>query len=363
MTRQPDKTSEKTGASAQDRRQVSPEQRQRKARTAFLSILSNSLLVTLKLGVGLWSGSVSVLSEALHSAIDLVASGIAFFSVRVSDTPPDDNHPYGHGKIESLSGLAESLLIFLAAAFIVHEAVDKLRDPGHIHTAQVDAGMAVMALSAVINIVLSRYLFRVGRETDSMALEADAEHLRTDVLTSVGVLAGLALTRLTGQLWFDPLTALLVALLIIHTGYRLTREAVSPLLDVRLPPEDEAAIQEVLETDERVLGYHKLRTRKAGSHRHVDVHVQIDDHCTLLQAHDLTEELEDRIREALPATQINIHIEPYQAEMQHQREAHGLNVPAFPTKDKPLPAPKNGTETTHSREGGDADSGTDRILS
>lgn len=304
------------------------ELRHRKSRAAALSILSNTLLVALKLVVGFWSGSVSVLSEAIHSATDLMASGIAFLSVRASDKAPDADHPYGHGKIESLSGLAEALLIFFAAVYIIYESVNKLRGAEKASSTGLDAGLIVMGISALANIFISRYLRGVARETDSMALEADAAHLRADVLTSLGVLGGLAAARLTGHAWFDPLTALLVSLLIIYSAYHLTSDALAPLLDTRLPPGEEASIQEVLETDSRVMAYHKLRTRKSGSQRHADVHVLIDDNSTLLQAHELTEELEDHIRNALPAIHIHIHIEPYHAEVQHQREVHGVTIAA-----------------------------------
>ncbi|HLK55886.1 MAG TPA: cation diffusion facilitator family transporter [Chthonomonadaceae bacterium] len=307
----------------------------RKVRAALLSIVSNALLVVLKLVVGYMSGSVSVLSEAAHSATDLVASGIAFYSVRASDIPPDEEHPYGHGKIESISGLAEALLIFAAAIYIVYEITVKILAPenGHPHT--LDAGLAVMGFSALTNFLISRYLFRVARETDSLALAADAEHLRADVLTSLGVLVGLALVRFTHIVWFDPITALVVVLLILRSAYRLAREALQPLLDSRLPEAEIALIRQILEGDARVLGYHKLRTRKSGSQRHADVHVQIEDSSTLLQSHDLAEELEDRIRERLPAIFINIHMEPYFAEMRHQQEAHGIPPPQIKSELPP----------------------------
>ncbi|MCS6777208.1 MAG: cation diffusion facilitator family transporter [Chloroherpetonaceae bacterium] len=306
------------------RQHATAQMQQHKTHAARLSIVSNSVLVALKLGVGLWTGSVSVLSEALHSATDLLASGIAYFSVRFSDQPPDEEHPYGHGKIESLSGMAEALLIFVAAAFIIYEAIEKLRAPGD-HSLMPDAGMAIMAVSVVVNIGMSRYLFRVAYATDSQALLADAEHLRADVLTSLGVFVGLGLVRVTGQTYFDPITALLISVVILHAAFRLTRNSYHLLLDRRLPPEEEARIRALLEADTRVLGYHKLRTRKSGPYRHADVHVQIDDSHTLVEAHAISEELEDHIRATLPSIEVNIHIEPYHAEMRHQQEAHGAS--------------------------------------
>jgi cation diffusion facilitator family transporter len=294
----------------------------RKKRAAMISIVSNSLLVVLKLVVGFWTGSVGVLSEAFHSATDLMASGIALVSVRFADIPPDEQHPYGHGKVESLSGLVEAVLIFLAAVYIIYESIAKLA-AGHREAFPVGAGLAVMIVSILVNSLISRYLFRVAAETDSLALHADAEHLRSDVYTSFGVLFGLTLVHFTGKSWLDSATALLVALFIIRTSFQLSHDAYHLLLDTRLPAEEEHQILDILESEPQVLGYHKLRTRKSGSQRHADVHVQVDDNYTLLAAHDLAEELEDRIRAVLPDIAVNIHIEPYHAEMQHQREKHG----------------------------------------
>ncbi len=292
-----------------------------KIRAARLSIISNGLLTALKLAVGLFSGSVSVVSEAAHSATDLVASIIAYFSVRVADQPADKEHPYGHGKIESVSGLAEALLIVAAAGWIIYEAVTKLLS--RQHKPSVDLGMVVMLLSVIVNTLVARYLGRVARETDSLALEADAKHLSTDVYTSVGVLLGLAVVRITGWSAADPIMALAVALLIIHAGWSLARSAWAPLVDTQLPEEEIQIVRDILEADANVLGYHKLRTRKSGSHRHVDAHIQLEDEMSLLEAHDVTEKLEDDIRAELPNTEITLHTEPFRAELRHQYEKHG----------------------------------------
>ncbi|HLJ57480.1 MAG TPA: cation diffusion facilitator family transporter [Chthonomonadaceae bacterium] len=297
----------------------------RKRRAALLAIGCNSALVSAKLGVGILSGSVGVLSEAVHSGTDLVASIIAFLSVRASDTPPDAEHPFGHGKIEGVSGLIEALLIGLAGCYIIYEAVMKLVNR-HAPAPAVDAGLAAMAVSAIVSFLLSRHLSRVAAETDSLALQADAEHIGADVRTSVGVFIGLALVRVTHLTWLDPAAGICVALLVLFTAYTVARHAMQPLLDARLPPEEELRIKNILDNDARVLGYHKLRTRKSGSQRHADVHVLLNDDSTLLEAHALAEELEDEIRITLPDIQINIHIEPYHAEMRHQREAHGLSM-------------------------------------
>jgi cation diffusion facilitator family transporter len=180
-----------------------------------------------------------------------------------------------------------------------------------------------MTVSAVVNAVVSRRLARIGRETDSPALAADGRHLQTDVLTSLGVLLGLVLVRTTGRPWWDSLAALGVSLLILRVGFGLARDAVRTLSDAALPAAEEAALTQVLRAHPEVLDFHKLRTRKSGSHRHVDVHVQIADTHTFVEAHRLTEALEDELRAALPNLHPIIHIEPFEDEAQHQREAHG----------------------------------------
>jgi cation diffusion facilitator family transporter len=285
---------------------------------ARLSVLSNTFLIALKLFVAWRIGSVAVLSEAAHSASDLVAALIALFAVRASGLPPDDEHPYGHGKVESLSGLIEALLIFGAAIWIIFESVRALFAGTHAHA--VGWGMGVMAISALLNAYIARRLLRVARKTESQALEADAQHLLTDVWTSLGVLVGLGLVGLTGEARFDPLVALLVSTFIIKAAWSISRDAIQFLLDGRLPEEEIAIVQEILTKDLRVLGWHKLRSRKSGSVRYIDLHVQMDDDLSLKAAHALTEELEDKIRAALPNVEVIIHPEPFEEEKRHQEE-------------------------------------------
>jgi cation diffusion facilitator family transporter len=296
-----------------------------KVSAARVSVISNTSLTLIKLAAGLMTGSVSVLSEAVHSANDLVAAAIAYFSVRMSDRPADVRHPYGHGKVESMSGLIEALLIFGAAAYIVYEAVKRLL-AGSVEL-MVGPGLVVMLISGVTNVLISRYLFHVAKAEDSLALLADAEHLRTDVITSFGVVAGLALVWLTGRTELDAIVALIVAAVICRAAYRLTREALEPLLDARLPDADLRVVRGVLDNEPAVLAYHKLRSRKSGSSRHVDAHVLVDDHLSLIEAHELTERLEDRIRELLPRAEVMLHTEPHNAEVAHQLEYHADNKP------------------------------------
>ena len=296
----------------------SAEAAREKVAAARLSVISNVLLVALKLVIGIQIGSVAVLSEAIHSGTDLVAAMISFFAVRAAGAPPDDDHPYGHGKLESLSCMAEALLIVTAGVLIVYEAMVAIERSNE--TPGFGWGMVTMIFSAVTNVLVARRLFTVARRTDSVALAADGQHLMIDVGTSVGVVVGLGAVALTGWRWLDPIVALIVAVFVFLTGWRIAAGATRLLLDTRLPDSEVQRIKAILDEDNRVLSWHKLRTRKAGWQRHVDVHVQVDDDMSLKAAHQLTEELEDRMRAALPNVEVIIHTEPYEEEMRHHQE-------------------------------------------
>lgn len=287
-----------------------------KERVALLSVLSNTVLVIFKLAVGLLIGSVSIISEAVHSGVDLLAACIALFSVKASAHPADERHPFGHGKIENISGTIEALLIFVAAVWIVIEACGKLMHPRPM--AAVGWGVAVMGLSAGANLLVSELLFRVGRATDSMALQADAWHLRTDVYTSAGVMLGLACIMLGRQFWpqadlhwLDPVAAIGVAILITKAAYDLTRQAAKDLLDVSLPlEENEWIVEQIVAFRPRILGYHRLRTRKAGQYRFVEFHLLVEANMTVQDSHAITDELSKLIEARLKDTTVTIHIEP-----------------------------------------------------
>ncbi len=278
-----------------------------KVSTARLSIISNSLLIVMKLAVGLISGSVSILSEAIHSSMDLIAAVIAFFSVRVSDNPPDSRHPYGHGKIENISGVIESLLIFLAAIWIVIEAVKKLLG-GKIELESITLGSLVMLISAIVNIIVSRRLYKVARETKSVALEADALHLKTDVYTSFGVAVGLGLIILTGINWLDPIIAIIVALFIIKEAFQLLKKAFTPLLDTAWSDTEIKELEEKLESLD--VDYHDLRTRVAGNYRFIDIHIQISEDESVGNAHKYCDKIENMLKSAYENVTVTIHVEP-----------------------------------------------------
>jgi len=278
-----------------------------KVKTARLSIISNTFLIIMKVIVGILSGSVSIISEAIHSSMDLVAALIAFFSVRVSDNPPDSKHPYGHGKVENISGVVEAVLIFVAAALIISEAVKKLLGE-EIVLEKLWIGSVVMAVSAVINILVSRRLYKVARETRSVALEADALHLKTDVYTSAGVAVGLVLILITGIKWLDPVVAILVALFIIKESYDLLKRAFWPLLDSAWDPDEVDDLEKKL--NDMGVNYHSLRTRKAGNYRFIDIHVEIPENESVGEAHKYCDEIEDELMASFENLNATIHIEP-----------------------------------------------------
>jgi cation diffusion facilitator family transporter len=288
----------------------------RKIAVARLSVVSNTTLVIGKLAVGLAIGSVSVISEAIHSGIDLIASMIALFAVKEAGRPPDRRHPYGHGKIENISGTVEAILILLAAAWIIYEAVERLVARREIEHAWL--GVAVMSVSATANFFVSRTLFRVARETDSIALSADGWHLRADVWTSAGVLAGLAVigagrTFFPGaQLWWiDPVAAIGVALLILKTAWVLTMHAVGGMLDESLPEDQVDWIAREIRSCSGVMGVHDIRTRKSGSQRFIEFHMLVDPAMPTAESHRLTDEATERILKRFPDASVTPHVEPF----------------------------------------------------
>lgn len=274
-----------------------------------MSVISNSILVGLKIGAGLLSGSISVMSEAIHSGIDLLAAIIAFFSVRLASKPADSSHEYGHGKVENISGTVEAILIVVAAIWIIAEAIAKLL--GRQMVTIPAWGIVVMAISVAVNILVSRHLFQVAKATDSVALEADALHLSTDVYTSLAVLAGLVVIYFTDWHFIDPLAAMGVALLIAKAAWDMTREAFLPLVDTSLPAEEEQAIIAIIERySADFVEFHRLRTRKAGSERYIDLHLVVPGESHIEQVHDLCELIEKDIEERFPQSEVLIHVEP-----------------------------------------------------
>ncbi len=281
-----------------------------KTGAAALSIASNSLLIALKLAAGAITGSIAILTEAIHSLIDLVASVIAFVSVRKADEPADAEHPYGHEKVESLAATIEGMLILVGAGIIIYEATHRLAVGAEV--ASLGIGIAVMAFSVLANLIVSTVLYRRARALDSPALEGDAAHLRTDAMTSAGVLVGLGLVELTGIAAFDSITALIVAMAIVAAGIAIIRRSSGVLVDEALPDAEldliEAAIASARTPE--VAGYHKLRARRAGSRRHIDLHVQYRSGTSLERAHELAHRMRASIEAEIAMAEVLIHVEP-----------------------------------------------------
>lgn len=291
-----------------------------KSRVALLSVASNTLLTVSKVVIGLLSGTVSILSEGIHSGIDLLAAGIAFFAVRESGKPADSHHAYGHGKIENVSGTIEALLIFIAAIWIIWEAIQKiiiLANGGdtEVRGMALIFGMVVMGCSALVNVFVSARLMKVAKLTDSVALEADALHLRTDVFTSTGVFLGVFLIMLTGWHILDPIIALVVAAMILHAAFGLLKKAFSPLMDTSLPDLERETIHQIIaHYADSYIEFHDLRTRKSGSERYADLHLVVPKSASVGEVHELCDMIEQDIREQLQGTQVLIHAEPCNAD-------------------------------------------------
>ena len=282
-----------------------------KTGAALLSVVSNSVLIVLKLAAGILTGSIAILTEAIHSGIDLIASLIALFSVRKADEPADEDHPYGHEKAENVAAGAEAMLILLGAAIIIIEAIRRLFFED-FEVDQVAIGIAVIGFSIVANLVVSTYLYRRARAHDSPALEGDAAHLRADALTSLAVLVGLLLVEVTGNSAWDSIAALTVAIAIIVTGVRLALRSGRVLMDEAPPAQELDRIEEAIAATRppEMAGYHKLRARRAGSRRHVDMHVQFRAGTTLEDAHRMAHSLRDAIEAEVPNADVLIHVEP-----------------------------------------------------
>jgi cation diffusion facilitator family transporter len=281
----------------------------RLTRFAWLSIAAALVTITLKTGAWWLTGSVGLLSDALESVVNLVAAMMTLWMLALSARPADQAHAYGYTKAEYFASGTEGALILLAAASIAWAAIPRLLSPQPID--QAGAGLLVSAAASVVNLLVSRVLLRAARAHHSIALEADAHHLMTDVWTSVGVLCGIALVALTGWHLLDPVVALLVAANIVRTGVQLVRRSALGLIDVALPAEEQKALGEVLGRDRgETVRFHALRTRQAGARRFVSVHVLVPGEWTVLRAHDLVELLEREIRDAIRNVTVLTHIEP-----------------------------------------------------
>lgn len=283
----------------------------KKKLVAALSITSNVILSVLKIITGILSGSLSIISEAIHSLSDFFASVLTFFSVVKSSKPADSDHPYGHGKYEDMAGFIEGILIVFAAIFIIFEASRKIILGTDMDTENI-LGISVMLVAVVLNIIVSSLLFKVAKETNSISLYADGEHLRTDVYSSLGVFIGLILIKITGYSILDPIIAILVAVFIFKTGLSISKQAGSNLLDHSIPVESINKIKEIIKTHSEsvTLKRNSIRTRQVGPTKDIDMILQFPECTSICECHKICDEIEKQIQKIYPNCSISIHSEP-----------------------------------------------------
>jgi len=279
------------------------------SRAAFLSFVSNAVLMALKLSVGLTFGSVAVLGDGIDSAEDLFASGLAFFTVRMALQPADEAHPYGHGKAESLAAISQAALIAGGAVFITVAAARRLAaSDSDIHVAP---SLVTMGIAAIVNLGIAAYSFRAARVSGSVAIAADARHLITNVVQAIAVGAGLVLVGITGDHVYDPIVALMLAVYLLWIASGILRVALHELVDTALPADTIAAVEACLAHEGHGMrGYHALRTRKSGREAHIDLHVLVDPEITVSDAHRLVEDLERDLRALIAGAVVSVHIDP-----------------------------------------------------
>lgn len=277
---------------------------------ASLSICSNALIILFKFIAGIISGSISIISEAVHSLSDFLASVLTFFAVLRASEPADKEHPFGHGRYEDVAGFIEGILIILASFYIMWEAFNKIIR-ANSHEFNTNLGIIVMVIAIIANMLVSSYLFKVSKKFDSVALHADAKHLSTDVYSSVGVLIGLVAIKITGITILDPIIAICVALIILKAGIDITKETLNNIVDGTLPEEDLNQIKEILDRCQDIHGYKNIQTRKSGHNRDVNLTLLCKEDMSVKHCHSICDVIEEQIKTALPYTQITIHCEPF----------------------------------------------------
>lgn len=283
---------------------------QEKKFAAGLSITSNSIIILLKIIAGIISGSISIISEAIHSISDFLASVLTFFAVSRSSEPADKDHPFGHGKYEDMSGFIEGGLIIFAGFYIIYEALSKLVSGYSINTESM-LGIYVMAFAVIANFIVSSYLFYVAKKSDSVSLYADAQHLRTDIFSSLGVLIGLVLIKITGIVALDSIIALIVAVVIMKTGFSISKDTLNNLLDGTLPEEDISKIEKILKNNCSIKGYKDLKARKAGQCKDIELTIFFEPDLTISECHKTCDEIENEMKNILHNADITIHAEPF----------------------------------------------------
>ncbi len=289
------------------REQTRDSQVQEKKRVALVSVLAAIFLTGSKLIIGLITGSLGILSEALHSGLDLAAATITYFSVRISDRPADQDHHYGHGKVENVSALAETALLLVTCAWIVYEAIRRLWT-GEVHLEVNHWSYLVIVTSIIVDYTRSRALMRAARKHHSQALEADALHFSTDIWSSSAVLVGLIFSQF-GWHQADSIAALLVAVIVLSVSYRLGKRAIDVLLD-KAPKDATRKIAEIVQQFPDILSFHDIRVRNSGADIFIDLSIHVNPKSTIEEIHLLSEKLEKRIQQTIPRSRVHVHPEP-----------------------------------------------------
>ena len=276
---------------------------------AGLSITSNTLIIITKIIAGMISGSISIIPEAIHSFSDFLASILTFFAVTRSAEPADKEHPFGHGKYEDMSGFIEGGLIIFAGLYIIYESSSKLIS-GYTMEAESMLGIYVMAFAVLANFIVSRYLFYIAKKSDSVSLRADAEHLQTDIFSSLGVLAGLVLIKLTGYTIIDPIIAIIVAVIILKAGFSISKETLNNLLDGSISTEDIEKIETVLKNNTVIKGYRNIKGRKSGQYKEIELTILFNPDMKISCCHNICDQIENDIKSELGNVTTTIHAEP-----------------------------------------------------
>jgi len=302
-----------------------------KLRAATFSICGALLLAIIKLTVAIMSGSMAVMASAIDSLLDILMSGVNFMAIRQAEQPPDQSHPFGHGKFETLATLFQALVITGSGGWIIYESVIRLSRNNQLEN--IDQGIGVLAFSAVVSWFIARNLSKVAKQTDSSALEADSLHFRMDIYSNLGLMAGLFMVRWFDIYWLDSALSILVASYILHEALQLIKRGLTDILDHELPDEIQQQVHHLISTHEGPLaGYHGLRTRRAGSLKIMDFHLEVCKDMTVAEAHELTDSLEKKIEKEIPGSNVIIHIEPCVIDDCPGRENCIIDKSRIPTK-------------------------------
>jgi ferrous-iron efflux pump FieF len=281
----------------------------RKIRAARISLATAFALTGIKLAAALVTGSLAVLSSAIDSLLDIVMSSANYLGIHQAELPPDTKHPFGHGKFETLATIFQALMISLSGLWILYESIQRLTSGTRLE--RIGEGMTVLVISSLVSWKIARYLKKTGKETDSYALQADSLHFSMDIYTNAALVVGLGLVLWLDSPWIDPLLSLLVGCYILFEAFRLVRRGMGDILDEQLPASIRKEITEIIALHEaQLIGYHRLRTRRAGSQKMVDFHLTVCKHFSVEEAHKIVDHLEHRIKDKIPGCDVTIHIDP-----------------------------------------------------